>query len=325
MNRHDLDKLDGSSRPRVGTRCAGHARVREHGLSLVEVLVATALLSILVLGLGDVSFSTLALRDELADRNRAVADAQFALERISEALAASPTLLLPRADDPTSPTEENVRTPGLLAVRLDPTLDLDRDGFADADNDKDGRVDEDWPADASFDGKPGLFGLDDSADGTIDGPDIGDDDESTGTLRVDEDPINGIDDDRDGSVDEDPSSDMTGDGVAGLAGVDDDGDGQIDEGAAGDDDEDGSVDEDWIDAIVFLQSGDQLLERRPDLIAIDGSQHTERVLAENVRSFRVERLPRRDRRTELVDLVLEVGPPTDPIRLETRLRLGTRR
>ena len=51
------------------------------------------------------------------------------------------------------------------------------------------------------------------------------------------DPINGIDDDGDGSIDEDPPADTNGDGCAGVCGVDDDGDGIDDEGARHDDDE----------------------------------------------------------------------------------------
>ncbi len=56
-----------------------------------------------------------------------------------------------------------------------------------------------------------------------------------------------VDNDNDGKVDEDWSSDIGNDGRAGLAGFDDDGDGSIDEGGGPvqyDDDEDGSADED---------------------------------------------------------------------------------
>ncbi len=56
-----------------------------------------------------------------------------------------------------------------------------------------------------------------------------------------------IDNDNDGKVDEDWSSDIGNDGKPGLAGFDDDGDGSIDEGGGPvqyDDDEDGPVDED---------------------------------------------------------------------------------
>lgn len=57
----------------------------------------------------------------------------------------------------------------------------------------------------------------------------------------------GVDNDNDGLVDEDDSSDLGNDGQPGLAGFDDDGDGIIDEGGASmkeDDDEDGFKDED---------------------------------------------------------------------------------
>jgi len=56
-----------------------------------------------------------------------------------------------------------------------------------------------------------------------------------------------IDNDQDGSIDEDEGSDLGNDNEPGLAGFDDDGDGMVDEGGPGkkwDDDEDGLQDED---------------------------------------------------------------------------------
>ena len=50
-------------------------------------------------------------------------------------------------------------------------------------------------------------------------------------------------------IDEDPGSDMNGDGLSGIGLVDDDGDGVTDEGGTGDDDEDGLNDEDPLDGL----------------------------------------------------------------------------
>lgn len=58
-----------------------------------------------------------------------------------------------------------------------------------------------------------------------------------------------IDNDGDGRIDEDTSSDMSGDNSPGISGLDDDGDGFVDEGDNRDDDEDGLVDEDPSDGI----------------------------------------------------------------------------
>jgi hypothetical protein len=56
-----------------------------------------------------------------------------------------------------------------------------------------------------------------------------------------------IDNDKDGSFDEDPPGDANGDGCPGVCGVDDDGDLLIDEGDPADDDEDGKIDEDGVE------------------------------------------------------------------------------
>ncbi len=53
---------------------------------------------------------------------------------------------------------------------------------------------------------------------------------TTKMASIDEDPIDGIDNDGDGSVDEDPPADANDDNKAGIADADDDGDGSIDEG-----------------------------------------------------------------------------------------------
>ena len=80
---------------------------------------------------------------------------------------------------------------------------------------------------------------------------------------MNEDPVNGIDDDGDGSIDEDPASDMNGDGCPGICGLDDDEDSSIDEGVIDDDDEDTGSFDDPYDPVVFYLIGSSLVQRTP--------------------------------------------------------------
>ncbi len=98
---------------------------------------------------------------------------------------------------------------------------------------------------------------------------------------------------------------------------------------ADDDDEDGSVDEDWLDAVVFYLQGDSLIERHPvpwDETAngfISGRDYVESVIAENVTRFRVERPIASSPGHQLVDLTLELTGPTGiVVSLTSRVRVG---
>lgn len=291
--------------------------------TLIEVLVAVAISSILMLSLAGVVTNTLAANEDSRKRNALTRDARFAMERMVRAVSRTQRLLVPFADKAWTAHSESIFDPGVLAVTLDPTLDRDIDGIADADNDGDGRVDEDLPGDTSNDGKPGLIGIDDDNSGIadhIDSP-IVDDDESN-DLQADEDPIDGIDDEGDQNVDEDPGPDNNGDGAPGIAGFDDDGDGSIDEGPHTDDDEDGLVNEDWYDAVVYFLSGSNLIERHPNLAPVDGTDYTERIIAEDVTSFRIERLPRALNRADLVDITLGLGSGNASVLVQQRVRVG---
>ncbi len=275
-----------------------------------------------MLSLAGVVRNALAVNDDSQERNRLARDGRFALSRIVRIVGTTRRLLVPLAEDAGTPYSESLIDPGMLAVSLPPEVDRDLNGIADADNDADGRVDEDWPRDATNDGKPGIIGIDDDNSGITDVSLAGSaDDDETG-LFADEDPVNGTDDDGDGTVDEDAPADMNGDGAPGVALVDDDGDGSVDEGSADDDDEDGTADEDWIDAVVYFLSGSQLLERFPNLDPTDGTDYTERILAENVSTFRIERLPRGTNRAELVDITLELSTGESSVRFQQRVRVG---
>ena len=217
----------------------------------------------------------------------------------------------------------------MLAVAVSPRLDRDNDGVPDADNDDDGRINEDPGDDLTFDAAAGLYDIDDDGDGSVDeSANAGDDDEQSDGLAG-EDPLNGADDDGDGSRDEDLPGDANGDGAPGIAGVDDDGDLLVDEGSVDDDDEDGAVDEDWVDAVVFHLQGGILMERTAvpwdtDGDAdVDGRDSVSSILAEGVRRVRFERLPRTGRRAELVDIVLTLaGASGAEVELSTRMRVG---
>lgn len=309
------------------------------GFTLVELLVSLAIAAILLTALAGLVDTALDTRSDTRLRGDGLQDARFAMQRMVEATRTTGRLLLPLADNPNTNWRENVReqtvpasapegdstfATAVLAVTLSPTLDLDEDGIADADNDGDGSVDEDLLGDNNFDGQQGIAGIDDDGDGSVDEPDPentkSDNDEDG--LKTD-DWLDGIDNDGDGSTDEDIRPDMNFDSAPGIKNIDDDGDGSVDEGNNSDDDEDGDQAEDWFDSIAFFLSGSDLIERRPNLKPVNGTDYTEYVIAENVTRFRVERIPDTGKRAVLVDLVLEVTPPGgEAVSLSTRVRAG---
>ena len=178
------------------------------------------------------------------------------------------------------------------------------------------------------DGEQGIRGIDDDGDGSVDeGFGSSDDDEYLSFSN--EDDIDEVDNDGDNNIDEDSGADMNGDGEDGIRDVDDDGDGQIDEGDRNDDDEDGSVDEDWLDSVVYYMQSGNLIERIPvpwDVNAsgtVTGEDYVETTIAEYVTRFRVERLLQNSNRAVLVDLTLEITPPnSEMFSLNARVRVG---
>lgn len=323
---------------------ATHRRTRSAGFTLIELLVAAALSATLLLGIAGLanrSFEAQALIDE---RNRLNTDARFAMQRMVRAVSETRWLILPLADKPATSWRENVReetvpasppesgsskATAVLAVSLSVAFDIDADGFPDADNDRDGRIDEDLPGDAAFDYNPGLHLIDDGGDGQVDEGWFNDNDDDERANDNDDDPINGIDDDGDGPIDEDPPSDMNGDGAPGVAGFDDDGDGQVDEGSNSDDDEDGSTNEDWLDAHVFYLQGSNLVERHPvpwdetGAGGVTGRDYIISVIAEDVTRFRVERPIPLTSGQQLVYLTLELtGSSGEVVSLDARVRVG---
>jgi hypothetical protein len=308
--------------------------------------VALAIASALIAGLGGVMGQVVATHDAVRDKNDLTQQASFAMQRMVQAVGNTRLLLLPLNDIPASNWPENIReqtvdppTPpigdstlatAVLAVTLSAYQDLDGDGFPDADDDRDGRIDEDLPDDRNYDAAPGIYLIDDDGDGSVDEGSSGYDDDEVSSVE-NEDPIDGIDNDGDNNVDEDPASDNNGDGCPGICGVDDDGDGVVDEGAADDDDEDGGGYDDWYNPLIFyLVDNGTLMERTPvpwDENAsggVTGQDFIVKPIAENVTRFRVERLPLGAGRHVIVDLTLELTSPitSETVSLNTRVRVG---
>ncbi len=219
----------------------------QSGFTLIELLISTSLAGLLIAGLNGVIGQALTIQDAVSEKNDLTRQARFAMEQMVRAVSHSRLLLLPLNDIPSTTLLENIREQteppsappagstlgtAVLAVTLPAYQDLDGDGFPDADDDRDGRIDEDLPDDKNYDFAPGIYLIDDDGNGIRD----------FFFLRTpmmmkamiwpkNEDTINGLDDDGDGNIDEDPGADNNGDGCPGICGVDDDGDSVIDEGA----------------------------------------------------------------------------------------------
>ncbi len=335
-------------------------RARAIGLTLVELLTSLAIATLLMAGLSTLVSQALQSQSAVIESNGLHQQAQFALERMTAAVARTHRLLLPLDDNPATNWREHVReqwvpaqppegdsvlATAVLAVALDHRRDFDRDGWSDANDDKDyvdlnnnllrdpgepERIDEDPGADLAMDDAAGLIGIDDNGDGYADdttaSPPEKDDDEDD---LIDEDGPGGGDVDGDGSLDEDAAGDNNGDGAPGLAGIDDDGDGITDEGSAFDDDEDGASDEDSINPVVYYLSGSQLMERMPSLsdsngdAVVNGQDFSETVIAESVSYFRVEKVPLSGARAQLVAITLELSTTDgNNVRLDAQVRMG---
>lgn len=201
------------------------------GLTLVELLLAVTVLSLMALAFFSITHTTLRSWAHAGDRDEVTERGRAALERITQRVREAHRVLLPFQFAPL-----DTSTHRILCVALG------------VDNDGDGRVDED-SYDVYQDGTAsGLPGLDDDWDGSIDEGSPWNDDESG---DYDEDALDGVSNDGDSWIDEDWGADMNGDGAPGVAYIDDDNDGWVDEGSVNDDDEDGWSDEDPIEPLVY--------------------------------------------------------------------------
>ncbi len=246
-------------------------RNRKRGLTLVELLMVTAIMGILSVA----SVGLLSSSFQAYDQGQARFDLQreglLAMERMTDAARISTFLLVPNAHS----------TPRTVLALTGLTNDDDDYYF---DDPLFPRIDEDLGFDMNEDGFNGIVSIDEDGDGSIDersGEFSGRDDDEDG--RVGEDHINGIDDDGDGNIDEDLYGDTNLDGAPGIAGVDDDGDGLVDEGSMYDDDEDGTLDEIGIHPVVFQYDADAGTLTEWNTITGDTV-----VLSEKVKGFKVD-------------------------------------
>ena len=312
------------------------------GVTLVELLASIIMAAMLVSGLNVIANGLLQSRDYVVARAELNRQGQFALSRVKRIVSSSEKLLLPLADVSTTNWPEHVRdqtmpasppigdstlSTAVLAVSLPAFFDLDFDGVPDADNDADGRIDEDVGADRNNDAASGLYLIDDNGDGSVDDQPIADDDEHQ---NANEDPVNSLDDDGDNNIDEDPGDDMDNDGCPGRCTIDDDGDGQVDEGSADDDDEDGQTSEDWYDPVVFYLDDDRLLERIPvpwdenGISGVTGRDFIINEIANNVSRLRIERMALGNARVQLIEITLELTDPGgESVSLTTRVRVSS--
>ncbi len=293
---------------------------KQKGLSLVELLAALTIATLIIAGLSGVVSQALDTERFVRVNNDIQQQARFAMREMVQAISRSQRLMLPLGENANTVWSESVRDPGVLAVTMDPFLDRNKDGFADVDNDKDGRIDEDLANDNTNDGFPGIIGIDDDNDGNVDESVSADNDED-GTEN--EDYIDGIDNDGDGSIDEDIHQDNNMDQKPGVVDVDDDGDGSTDEGQNKNNDEDDLTGEDWFDVVVFFLNGTTLMQRIPNINPTDGTDYTEYPIAENVSQFRVERIPQAYGRAILIDLSLTLTDASgESTHLNTQVRVG---
>ena len=314
---------------------------KQGGVSLLELLAALVVMSILIMALDSIVKLALDSRDATHQHNQLHEQAQFAMQRMTMASNNTSQLLLPLEDNLNTNWPENIReqtfpaslpigsstfATAVLAVSLPRYSDLNGDGIPDADDDKDGKIDEDLPADKYNDSAPGIFLIDDDGDGSIDeGGDNTNDDEDA---LANEDGLTNKDNDKDGSVGEDPGSDNNDDGCSGYCGIDDDGDSSIDESTNANNDEDAVTGEDWINAVVFYLNNGALIERTPvpwDISSgtVDGRDFVETIIAENVSLFRIERSSKGVSGKVLVDITLKLTSTNgDSVELNTNIRVG---
>ena len=319
---------------------------KQLGVTLIELLIAVALGALIIAGMSAVMGELAQTQAAIQERNRLTENGRFAMDRMVRTLSYSRRLLLPLADNPDSNWREDVReqtvppsppegdstlATAVLAVTLPEHLDLNADGIPDADEDGDGRIDEDAPGDNTWDNAPGIVLIDDDGDGSVDEGSFANNDDDEALSTSDEDPVNGIDDDGDGNIDEDSGADMNGDGCPGICGVDDDEDGLVDEGSVSDDDEDGRSDEDYYGTVVFYLDSGLLKERMHvpwDISGgglISGLDYVTSDIASNVTRLRFERLPPAGGGSQVVDITLELTDPEngETVSLHTPIRIGS--
>jgi prepilin-type N-terminal cleavage/methylation domain-containing protein len=205
-------------------------RLNHKGLTLVELLFATAILGIIAAAAIPLLSVLLKSHENGSARFQLYHEGLIAMERMADGVRRSTYLLIPNAHSPTR---------DILAFSGDVNSDNDF-YFNDS---RFPRIDEDPKKEMIDNGVSGIASVDDDGDTLTDESDRNDDDEDG---LIDEDQLDGTDNDGDGNVDEDTGDD------ANVAGMDDDADGSVDEGDARDDDEDGAINEDPLNPIIYF-------------------------------------------------------------------------
>jgi prepilin-type N-terminal cleavage/methylation domain-containing protein len=242
-----------------------HVSGSKAGLTLVELLIATAVMAMLAVATTGLVSACLNAQKQGHSQGRLYEEAIAIMDRVTGSIRTATYVVAPNA---------HARTRALLMVSG--TVNDDGDFyFGDP---LFPRIDEDPKDDMNLDNESGVLGFDDDGDGRIDEEGDHDDDED----GVDhEDILDGKDNDGDGNIDEDLDNDATKDGKSGIAGMDDDGDGLIDEAETDDDDEDGTKDEDPLNETVYwIPAGTVLRADVP-------SAGTQDVLSEHAKHFQI--------------------------------------
>ena len=153
----------------------------QRGITYVEVLVSVSITAILVGALMNVIGTAISVSEEVRNDNDLMQQAHFAMQHMVSITGRTRLLLLPQVDKPATNWPENIReetvppsppigdstlATAVLAVTLPEDIDLDGDGFPDADDDEDGLIDEDLPEDIHNDFSAGIYLIDDGGNGT---------------------------------------------------------------------------------------------------------------------------------------------------------------
>lgn len=248
----------------------------KRGLTLIELLISMTIIALL----GSVATATLHSCLEAhrygSSRSALYREGVLIMERMTSQVRNCTFLLIPN---------NSLRSRDILA--FSGTVNDDNDYyFGDP---LFPRVDEDCKKDMNDDGKPGIKGIDDDGDLSVD--EDSDDNDDEGGSADNEDPLDGLDNDVDGNVDEDCDDDMNKDGEPGVKNMDDDGDGAIDEGDHNDDDEDGEKNEDCLNATLYYHFGGNELRERPAPYPAGSTAPAATTLSDRVSDFTVVYYP----------------------------------
>lgn len=254
----------------------------ERGLTLTELLISITIISLIA----GVSTQMIGGALDSWDHGRGKGElrnaGRLAMERMVSQVRTTSWVLLPlMISDPTDP--------GYPSSSYYPRDILAVSGMID--NDGDGLADEDPYKDVTQSGKAGLKGIDDNNDGIIDNGNTTEDDDEDGLKN--EDLVDGVDNDGDGRVDEDPDNTF-------YSSVEND-----------DNDGPSNINEDFFDPVIYYLHGTDLKERHDELqFTVSDS-----VIAENVTQFIV--LRRMVNSNTLIDIYLKLDNGTESVELVT--------